>query len=78
MRNLKRHLKKLLKRNLMMRTSGLMMIYEPLCALDNKKNSKMLIVNFKNVHSLLDRNIDRFPNKNVESSLAKNSSRSLT
>ena len=37
------------------------------------------MVTFKNVHSLLDRNIIRCPNKNVERSLAKNSSsRSLT
>ena len=31
----------------------------------------MLIVTYKNVHSFLDRNINRFPNKNVERSLAK-------
>ena len=36
------------------------------------------MVTFKNVHSLLDRNIIRCPNKNVERSLAKySSSRSL-
>ena len=31
----------------------------------------MLKVTFKNVHSFLDRNINRFPNKNVERSLTQ-------
>ena len=37
----------------------------------------MLIVTFKNVDTFLYRNINRFPNKNVERSLAKIYSRSV-